>query len=87
MHRYLFLASDIEKMRGRIHEDGPEIGHWRTHASVLGIGKGVWPLQLETNMGNGKPLVQTRSMWDGKILYVVYTQVDSTLTLKVIADD
>lgn len=82
--KHKFMEIDVVA-DDRIIESSP--GSYVTYASVLGFERGVWPLKIETDLGNDQPLVQAKSSWDGRILYVTYTQVDGSITLKVINDD
>ena len=77
--KYVFDGADR-----RVTENPP--GYFTVRSSVLGLEKGVWPMKIETELGNAQPLSQAKSSWDGKIFYVVYKQVDGPITLKVISD-
>lgn len=57
-------------------------------ASELRLPVGVWPLRIDTSLGNGQPLErQTKKVdADGDILYVRYRQRFGCVNLKIFND-
>lgn len=53
-------------------------------ASTLGWRPGVWPAQVDCELGNKQPLIRKRrEMYDGELQYVEYWQAFGTLRLTV----
>lgn len=65
---------------GMVSEMSPD--HFATEASMLCLPVGKFPKQIETEIGNGQPLVLNK--WDGREF--TYTQSLGCVTLTIFND-
>lgn len=64
-----------------------EVHRFVVEASSIGLRPGQWPAHLETDMGNGQPLVRARvELDDGEVQSVTYQQAMGCIALLVLND-